>query len=412
MTHWVPELLAPAGSFEKAQVALSYGADAIYLAGQKFGLRTAADNFTPAELIEVTELAHQQKRLVYVVLNSFLHDRDLEELPEFLQFLEEIKVDALIVSDLGVIKTAQKYCQRPIHLSTQASCLNADAALFWRDQGVTRLVLGREASLKEAREIKKVSGLEIEMFIHGSLCMAYSGNCVISNYTQGRDSNRGGCAHSCRFDYGLDFSKDDGHKKTQGYFMSSKDLEGLSVLPEFIESGIDSLKVEGRMKSHHYAGTISKVYSEALNFFKVHGTASEVIRSNEYQQLLRELSFELSKVSHRQYTTASLVDKPGADSVYNQRDQDQKEFTVAGVVLEAREQDSFLLEVRSGFDLGSEMELVPFKGPSVKFAVEKIESVKGVTAVRSKPGQVIRLPWVSGVEKMNLVRFRQNEGLL
>ena len=196
----IPELLAPAGSLDKLKVAVSYGANAVYFGGLKFGLRSAADNFTEQELIEGVEFAHSHGSLVYVVLNGFLHDKDLEDLPEFIKFLESLKIDAVIVSDLGVIETVKKHTNLEVHLSTQASCLNSYSAKLWKKMGVSRIVLGREVSIEEAKKIKEVADIEIEMFVHGSMCMAYSGNCTISNYTQGRDSNRGGCRYGdeCR----------------------------------------------------------------------------------------------------------------------------------------------------------------------------------------------------------------------
>lgn len=325
--HFCPEILSPAGSLDKLKVAVLYGAHAVYVGGQKFGLRTAADNFTQDELREGMIFAHERGAKVYVVLNSFLHDKDLEELPEFVKFLAEIKTDAVIVSDLGVVKTVRAHSSIPIHVSTQASTLNVEAAKLWKNMGATRIVLGREVSIKEAGKIKREAGIEIEMFIHGSMCMAYSGHCVISNFTQGRDSNRGGCAHSCRFEYSLDMGLDTMEKK-KAFFMSSKDLEGLRLLPEFIKEEIDSLKIEGRMKSHLYAGTMSKVYSEALDFYRAHGHfLSEDLLSWEA---------ELSKVSHRSYTEASLVDKAGADSIFNERESDSEcEWQMVGTVVSA-----------------------------------------------------------------------------
>lgn len=400
MTHWVPELLAPAGSLEKLKVAVLYGANAVYLAGQKFGLRTAADNFTYPELEEGVEFAHQRGARVYVVLNSFLHDEDLVELPAFLKVIEDLKVDALIVSDLGVISCIQEHTKLPIHLSTQASCLNVEAAKLWKRVGVERVVLGREVSLLEARAIKEATGLEIEMFIHGSMCMAYSGHCVISNYTQGRDSNRGGCAHSCRFEYKLDFQ----HQSFNSFFMSSKDLEGLQVLAEFITNGIDSLKVEGRMKSHHYVGTISKVYSQALEYFKTHGVPQTPAAKQQLEQQQKIWLRDLSQVAHRDYTTGSLVQKPKADSIYHDRDHAPQEAVVAAVVLEAKEEQHLLVEVRTAFVPGESLELIPFSGPSQFVEIEKICDVQGVHYPKSRPGQLVKLPWVQGANQWNLLR--------
>ncbi|MBP9679890.1 MAG: U32 family peptidase [Bacteriovorax sp.] len=400
MSYWTPELLSPAGSLEKLKVAVLYGANAIYLGGQKFGLRQASDNFSYEELAEGVEFAHARKCLVYVVLNSFLHDKDLEELPEFLDLLSELKVDAVIVSDLGVITTIKKQTQLVVHLSTQASCLNVESAKLWQEMGVQRIVLGREVTIQEAAKIKKATGLEIEMFVHGSMCMAFSGNCVISNYTQGRDSNRGGCAHSCRFEYSIDFqSKDNDHAEKEAkkaYFMSSKDLEGIRLLPEFIEAGIDSLKVEGRNKSHHYAGTISKVYSEALRFYQEHGhfLSSDMLSWEE----------ELRKVSHRDYTTGSLNQYAGADSIYNQREHDEHEFVISGIVLEALEGKHLLVDVKSAIHPGEVLEVMPFKGKTAELRVDFLKSLSGVDLEKSKPGSVVKIPYIAGAEKFNIIR--------
>lgn len=401
MTHWVPELLAPAGSLEKLKVAVLYGANAVYLAGQKFGLRTAADNFTYPELEEGVEFAHTRGAKVYVVLNSFLHDEDLEQLPEFLTYLEQLKVDALIVSDLGVISCVQEHTNLAVHLSTQASCLNVEAAKLWKRVGVERVVLGREVSISEARAIKEATGLEIEMFIHGSMCMAYSGHCVISNYTQGRDSNRGGCAHSCRFEYKLDFKN---NKTFNSFFMSSKDLEGLQVLQEFILNGIDSLKVEGRMKSHHYVGTISKVYSEALKYYEQHGLPQTSEEKNTVEQMQQLWLSQLSQVAHRDYTTGSLVQKAQADSIYHDREHAPQDAVVAAVVLEAKEQSHLLVEVRTAFIPGERLELIPFSGPSQFIEVENVLDVQGASYLKSRPGQLVKLPWVPGASQWNLLR--------
>ncbi len=393
MTHSLPELLSPAGSLEKLKVAVLYGANAVYLGGQKFGLRQASDNFTTDELIEGVAFAHERNCKVYVVLNSFLHDKDLEELPPFLKLLEELKVDAVIVSDLGVITTIKTHSNLIIHLSTQASCLNIEAAKFWKEMGVTRIVLGREVTIKEAGEIKKATGLEIEMFIHGSMCMSYSGNCVISNYTQGRDSNRGGCAHSCRFEYSIDFKNQDTLK---AFFMSSKDLEGIRLLQEFIDAGIDSLKVEGRNKSHHYAGTISKVYSDALNFYRDHGH----FLSSDMEMWEKELR----KISHRSYTTASLSEYAGSDSIYNEREYDDNEYVVCGVVLEVIKDRHILLEVKSAFHPGDILEIMPFREKIQSFKIDFARTLSGVDILKTKPGSVVAIPYHPFAAPYNIIR--------
>ncbi len=391
----LPEILAPAGSLDKLKVAVSYGANAVYVGGQKFGLRTAAENFTLEELREGMTFAHERGAQVYVVLNSFLHDKDLAELPDFVKYLEEIGTDAVIVSDLGVVKSVREFSNIPIHISTQASTLNAESAKLWKKAGATRIVLGREVSVKEAGKIKREADIEIEMFIHGSMCMAYSGHCVISNFTQGRDSNRGGCAHSCRFEYSLEGL--DTPEKKKAYFMSSKDLEGLRVLPAFIEEGIDSLKIEGRMKSHLYAGTMSKVYSEALNYYAENG--------NFLSDKLLEWEAELSKVSHRSYTQASLVDKAGADSIFNERENSSDgEWQMIGTVVDASPKFGIVIEVRNAFNQGDELEILPFNGSIVKIKANEIMDLTMKAITRTKPTTLVRLPYVEGITKMNLVR--------
>ncbi len=396
MSHHFPEILAPAGSLDKLKVAVLYGANAVYVGGQKFGLRTAADNFTLEELKEGLAFAHERGVQVYVVLNSFLHDKDISELPEFISFLESIKVDAVIVSDLGVVKTVSKLSKIPIHISTQASTLNVEAAKLWKSMGATRIVVGREVSIKEAGKIKREADIEIEMFIHGSMCMAYSGHCVISNFTQGRDSNRGGCAHSCRFEYSLDMGLDTEEKK-KAYFMSSKDLEGLRVLPEFINEGIDSLKIEGRMKSHLYAGTMSKVYSEALAYYREHG--------NFLSEDLIHWESELSKVSHRAYTQASLIEKAGEESIFNERENSSdSEWQMVGKVLEANPKSGIVIEVRNAFNQGDLIEILPFKGPAISILANEITDIMLRPVQRTKPSTLIKLPFMKGVEAFHLVR--------
>ncbi len=393
----LPEVLAPAGSLDKLKVAVLYGANAVYVGGQKFGLRTAAENFTLDELREGMMFAHDRGAKVYVVLNSFLHDKDLAELPEFVRFLEEIGTDAVIVSDLGVVRTVRSLSKIPIHISTQASTLNVHSALLWKEAGADRIVLGREVSVKEAGKIRREADIEIEMFIHGSMCMAYSGHCVISNFTQGRDSNRGGCAHSCRFEYSLEGL--DTLEKKKAYFMSSKDLEGLRVLPAFIEEGIDSLKIEGRMKSHLYAGTMSKVYSEALKFYAEHG--------HFLSDDLLMWEAELAKVSHRSYTDASLVNPAGADSIFNERENaSDGEWQMVGTVTHASPKAGIVIEVRNAFNQGDELELIPFQGKALAVTANEIMDLTMKPVQRTRPTTLVRLPYIEGIGPMNLVRQR------
>lgn len=394
----IPELLAPAGSLDKLKVSVDYGADAVYLGGLKFGLRSAAENFTLQELEEGVSYAHGKGAKVYVVLNGFLHDEDLSELGEFVEFLDSQKIDAVIASDLGVIQTVKKYSSIPVHLSTQASCLNVASAKFWKKQGVERVVLGREVSIAEAGKIKREAQVEVEMFVHGSMCMAYSGNCVISNFTQGRDSNRGGCAHSCRFEYSLKFN--DEEEKRRAYFMSSKDLNGLAHLEEFIKEGIDSIKVEGRMKSHLYAGTISKVYSEALRYYAEHG--------NFLSEKIYEWEAELKKVTHRAYAPSNLAEKAGSETIFNERETSgDNDYVMIGNVIEVVEDDFILVDVRNSFETGQEIELLPFKGAGLPFVCSRITGLDNEEQGRTKPSTLVKLPWLAGASKNNILRARK-----
>ncbi len=385
MSFQIPELLAPAGNMAKLKVAFSYGADAVYLGGEKYGLRSAADNFTQEELIQAKSLALLQQKKIYVVLNSFFFNHDFWEFDHYVGFLNELKIDAVIVSDLGAITKIKKQTNIPVHLSTQASCLNAASAKFWRSMGVQRIILGREVSLNEAKKIKQSCGLEIEMFIHGSMCMAYSGHCTISNYTAGRDSNRGGCAHSCRFEYSLKNSEQD-ENPINSFFMSSKDLNGLDLLEQYAECGIDSVKVEGRMKSQLYVGTVSKVYSEALAELKQDGKLSPKSLEN-WQQ-------ELNKISHRDYTTASLEAPADASSIYHQREHSDQDYVVVGNVLEVskdQEHAYALLEVKHKFHSGESLEILPFTGQPLSWLVSEIKQLNGETLSVAQPNRVIKI---------------------
>lgn len=396
----VPELLAPAGNLDKLKLAISYGANAVYLGGLKFGLRSAADNFTNQELKEGIEFAHAKDALVYVVLNGFLHDKDLEEMVEFIKYLEDLAVDAVIVSDVGVIKTVTEHTNLEVHLSTQASCLNVRSAKLWKKMGVTRVVVGREVSIAEAKKIKEDAQVEVEMFIHGSMCMAYSGNCVISNFTQGRDSNRGGCAHSCRFDYSIDFDQTDLAKK-HNFFMSSKDLNGLRVLEEYIKAGIDSVKVEGRMKSHLYVSTISKVYSEALHYYQAHG--------HFLSEKLTEWESELKKFTHRSYAPVNLIEKAGKETIFNEREHDiDGRYVMVGRVIETLKNQSTIIEVRNAFNLGDTLEFLPFDKSVVTHQVKSVTTINNDEIARTKPSTLVKLPYIPQVHAGNVIRMESH----
>ncbi len=404
MNSSLPELLAPAGNLEKLKVAILYGADAVYVAGPKFSLRAGTDNFSDVELEAGVAFAHAHDAKVYVTLNAFLHDAELELLPEYVQFLDSCGVDAVIASDVGVIHVIQQHSRLPIHLSTQASCLNQYAATLWKNLGVRRIVLGREVSIEQAELIHKNTGVEVEMFVHGSMCMAYSGNCTISNYTAARDSNRGGCVQSCRFSYSI-WEKP--KQREAGIaplhadvsFMSSKDLRGLELLPHFIDAKITSLKIEGRMKSNLYVATTVQAYSKALQWFKEEQHVS--------QQKLLELSAELEKISHRQYTEASLLTPAGPDSIYAYSDRTGKHnsaYELTGTVLEVFPGEYITLLVQNPFNNQSILEILTFDGQMIMLPANDLKDVHHQPISVAQPNRLVLLPFVENIHPLNLAR--------
>ena len=391
----VPELLCPAGSLEKLQVAISYGADAVYLSGQKYGLREASDNFSDVELSQAVSLAHSRGVKVYVTLNGFLQDADMEELPRFIYLLSSLCVDAVIVSDMGVLSSVQRHSNLKIHLSTQASCLNVEAARWYRRLGVSRIILGREVSIEEAALIKSESGLEVEMFIHGSLCSAYSGNCVISNYTRGRDANRGGCAHSCRLEYQIDH--EDG-RTTRDFFMSSRDLNGLSLIPDFARADIDSIKIEGRMKGHYYAGITAKVYADAIKHYARKGSLSP-----EHIAQGRKI---LEQLPHREYYSGNLQKDDDDGSIYNNRLKQESDYGIAGITVESIPDGHLLIQVKNAFSPHTQLNLIPFEGNPLPLDTSSMSTLTGKPFQKGRPGMLLKHPPVKGAKTWNIVQMK------
>ena len=305
-----PELLAPAGNMEKLHMALLYGADAVYLGGKMFGLRAFASNFSLAEMDEAVAFAHSLHKKVYVTVNIFAHNEDINALPDYLRSLQAIGVDALLVSDFGVWSVAREIIpEMPLHVSTQANTTNWAAVKAWENLGASRVVLARELSFREMKEIGSKTEVELEAFVHGAMCISYSGRCWLSSYLTGRDGNRGACAQVCRWEFSLteknrpgevyDVAGDD-----QGtYIMNSKDLCLLPYLPQLMEAGICSFKIEGRMKSAHYAASVVSVYRRAID---------ACWRDPQHFTVKQEWLDELEKVSHRPYTTGFALGKPDA----------------------------------------------------------------------------------------------------
>ncbi|MBF0277900.1 MAG: U32 family peptidase [SAR324 cluster bacterium] len=399
-----PELLAPAGNLEKLKIAVLYGANAVYLAGPRYSLRAGTDNFSNVELEQGIAFAHQNGAKVYVTLNAFLHDQEFLELPEYIQFLEACGVDAVIVSDLGVIAAVRQHSALPVHLSTQASCLNHYSAQLWKNLGVTRIVLGREISIEEAQKIRENAGIEVELFVHGAMCMAYSGNCTISNYTLARDSNRGGCAQSCRFDYsvwGSARQREAGVRpQFEGInFMSSKDLRGMELIPQFIDAQITSLKIEGRMKSNLYVATTVQAYAKALQACR---TASSSI-----QKTLSTLSKELEKIPNRQYTEASLLKPAGPDSIYDAHDRSgehNSEYELAGTVVEVVPEKFITLLVQNPIDRQSILEVLTFEGETLFLPTANMKDLNHEPLSEARSNRLVLLPYQRNIQSLNLAR--------
>ncbi len=312
-----PELLAPAGDLEKLKMAIIYGADAVYLGGEQFGLRKASKNFTIDEIKEGIDFAHNRGKKIYVTMNIVPHNKDLEGLEEYAMELYRLNVDGVIVSDPGVFSIINRTVPNlPIHLSTQASVTNYETIMFWYNLGVRRIVLARELSFKEIKEItdKVPKDLEIETFVHGAMCISYSGRCLLSNYMTGRDANMGDCAHPCRWKYNLVEEKRPGEyfpifEDEKGTFIfNSKDLAMIEYIPELVNAGVKSFKIEGRVKSSYYVATVIRSYRRAID---------EYFKDPQNYIFREEWINEIKKASHRDFTTGFYFNKPtDKDQVY------------------------------------------------------------------------------------------------
>jgi putative protease len=400
MIMWKPELLAPAKNLERLKVAIAYGADAVYLGGQQYGLRARADNFTETDLAQGVTFAHDHGAKVYVTLNAFLHDEDLAELPDYCQFLDELGVDAVIVSDLGVMRTVKRSSRLAVHLSTQASCLNVYAAQFWKAMGAERIVVGRELSVGEGGLIQQQADVEIEMFVHGAMCMAYSGHCTISNFTAGRDSNRGGCIQSCRIPYQVERRDIQPALGAPTTLMSSKDLWGIYQIGAFFQHNICSLKIEGRMKSSFYVAMTCKAYRQAIDAY-----ATETLTP----ELLHQTATLLDSIPHRDYTSGSLAAPAGLDSVYEQGANTQTgEHHYLGIVVD-KGADALLLRLLEPLTVGDEIEIVPIEGMPLRWKVAALRTVLGEPVPRMRQDTVVWVPMAASIlaqlTPLNVVRI-------
>ncbi len=399
------ELLAPAGNLEKLKIAILYGADAVYLGGKRFGLRSYGGNFSFKDMQTGVEFAHARGRKVYVTVNIFAHNDDLIGLPEYLRQLDNLKVDGILVSDLGVFSVVRQTVPNiPVHISTQANTTNWAAVRAWTDIGAARVVLARELSRHEIKKIRDNCSVELEMFVHGAMCISYSGRCVMSNYMTGRDSNRGACAQACRWKYSLMEEKRPGEyfpikEDAQGtYIFNSKDLCLLPYIGEIIENGVNSLKIEGRMKSIYYVAGVIKVYREAIDAY-YNGV-------DNWAELLVKWQIDLAKISHRQYTSGFFLGKPDEEGqVYNS----SKCTQTADFVGLVREYDAAtgyaVIEQRNNIKVGQKVEIFQPTKASYYQVIEDMQDECGnkITAA-PHPQQLIKMKLENPVERYAMLR--------
>ncbi len=365
-----PELLAPAGNLEKLKIAVHYGADAVFIGGREYGLRSNADNFSQEEMAEGVQFANKYGAKIYVTTNIFAHNENMDGLDEYLIGLQDAGVTGIIVADPLIIETCRKVAPKlEVHLSTQQSLSNWKAVQFWKEEGLERVVLARETSAEEIKEMKEKVDIEIEAFVHGAMCIAYSGRCTLSNHMTARDSNRGGCCQSCRWDYDL-FKLEDNQevelfdKEDAPFAMSPKDLNLIESIPKMIELGIDSLKIEGRMKSIHYIATVVSVYRKVIDAY---------CADPDNFKIDIEWLKELDKCANRETASAFFESVPGFQQQMFGNHSKKTVYDFAGLVLDYDQETKMItLQQRNHFKPG---ETVEFFGPEIENFTQKIEKI-------------------------------------
>ena len=398
------ELLCPAGNMDKLKMAIRYGADAVYCGGRRFNLRAGNSNFSDEQLKEAVEYVHAHGKKLHVTCNILPHNEDLEGLEEYLTFLNEIGVDALIVADMGIFQMAKKYAPNvELHVSTQASTTNWLTVQSWKDLGADRVVAAREVAIKDLKMMKDKVDIEVEAFVHGSMCISYSGRCLLSNYMTNRDANRGQCAQACRWKYKLVEEHRSGEEypieedEHGTYIFNSKDLCLLAHIPELIEAGVDSFKIEGRMKSVHYVATVAKVYSEAIDTY---------FADPENYKVKPEWMEELEKISHRPYTEGFSVEKPNESAQNYGRSTNTNTHDFIGLVEGYNEEGGYVeLEQRNNFKVGDEVEFLQPHGPLIKTRIEKMADGDGNPIDVAPHAQMkVRLYMDTPLEKYSMMR--------
>ena len=380
-----PELLIPASSLEVLKTAVVFGADAVYIGGEAFGLRAKAKNFSMEDMKEGIAFAHAHGVKVYVTANILAHNRDLEGVRAYFEELKEIKPDALIIADPGVFMLAKEICPEiERHISTQANNTNYLTYQFWYQQGAKRVVSARELSMEELRELRAhiPEDLEIETFVHGAMCISYSGRCLLSNYFIGRDANQGACTHPCRWKYAVMEESRPGeylpvYENERGtYIFNSKDLCMIEHIPELLESGIDSFKIEGRMKTALYVATVARTYRKAID---------DCLKSRElYEEHMPWYKEQIAACTYREFTTGFFYGKPDESSQIYDNNTYQKGYTYLGIVGDVDAENYIHLEQRNKFSVGEMIEIMKPDGENLAVRVEAILNEEG-EAMESAP---------------------------
>ena len=407
----LPEFLVPASSLEVLKVAVIFGADAVYIGGEAFGLRAKAKNFSPEEMAEGIAFAHEHGVKVYVTANILAHNGDLEGAKEYFRELKEMKPDGLIIADPGMFTLAEQICPEiERHISTQANNTNYETFLFWHRMGASRVVTARELSLEEIKEIraKIPAEMEIETFVHGAMCISYSGRCLLSNYFTGRGSNQGACTHPCRWKYAVVEEQRPGEylpvfENERGtYIFNSKDLCMIEHIPDLVESGIDSLKIEGRMKTALYVATVARTYRKALDAY---AQGREV-----YEAHMDWYKEQISNCTYRQFTTGFFYGKPDENTQIYDSNTYVKEYTYLGIVGERNDAGLYRIEQRNKFSVGELIEVMKPNGDNIEVQVKAIFNEDG-EAMESAPHpkQVLYIDLGMELDEYDILRRKEFE---
>lgn len=400
------ELLIPASSLEVLKTAVIFGADAVYIGGEAFGLRAKAKNFSMDEIREGIAFAHEYGVKVYITANILAHNEDLAGVEKYFEELREIKPDGLIIADPGVFAIAKRVCPEiERHISTQANNSNYGTYNFWHEMGASRVVTARELSLEEIKDIRKniADDLEIETFIHGAMCISYSGRCLLSNYFTGRDANKGACTHPCRWKYSIVEETRPGeympvYENERGTFIfNSKDLCMIQYIPEILEAGIDSLKIEGRMKTALYVATVARTYRKAIDDYKKDPAL--------YEANMPWYLDQISNCTYRQFTTGFFFGKPDENTQIYDNNTYVKEYTYLGIVGEKNEDGLYRIEQRNKFSVGEMIEVMKPNGENLQVVVKQIINEKGEAQESAPhPKQVLFIDLGTEIDQYDILR--------